>query len=290
MAPAAESARRAATLGVSVVTYRPDAEVLRTTLDSLAAAAVRAASAGALGGVAVWLIDNGPDAASLAAVREAAGRLRERLPDCAVEVVSGQGNVGYGRANNLAIERSRNDFHLVLNPDVVLDGDALVRALDFMARHPDAALLAPSVRDEHGALLYLCKRYPSPWILALRGFAPRAIRACFDGALARYEMRDVINGDDEVPDVPIASGAFMFCRTAALRNAGGFDPAFFLYFEDFDLSLRLARHGRLYYAPGVRIVHFGGHSARKGFAHIRMFAASALRFFGKHGWLRGAGA
>ena len=64
----------------------------------------------------------------------------------------------------------------------------------------------------------------------------------------------------------------------------GFDEDFFLYFEDYDLSLRLASRGHLSYQPAVRIVHHGGFAARKGWRHLRLFAASALRFFSRHGW------
>jgi GT2 family glycosyltransferase len=69
-----------------------------------------------------------------------------------------------------------------------------------------------------------------------------------------------------------------------LQRLDGFDPRYFLYFEDYDLSLRTGRIARIVYVPAVRIVHFGGGAADKGFQHIRLFAASAWRFFGTHGW------
>ncbi len=284
MAAPAEPDRRACTLGVSVVTFAPIKGVLAGTLDSLARAVAGARETGAIGETRVTLIDNGPDAADRAVVHAAASSLSSTIGHARVEVLSGHGNVGYGAGHNLAIARGTWDHHLVLNPDVVIDRHALTAAATFMEAHPDAALLAPRVVDEHGNLQYLCKRYPSPWVLGLRGFAPRSLRARFEGTLARYEMRDLIGDTQVVPDVPIASGAFMYCRTRALQAVGGFDPRFFLYFEDFDLSLRLATAGRLYYVPAIRIVHYGGHTARKGAAHVRMFAASALRFFRKHGW------
>jgi GT2 family glycosyltransferase len=282
MAPPTRAA--SPSLRISVVTYSPDAEVLGRTLASAAAAVLRAQAEGALDSADMVLIDNGPDDRARAVVEAAAQSLRDATPGVAVTVLSGHGNVGYGAGHNLAIRDAATDYHLVLNPDVVMAPEALAEAVQFMTRHPDVALLSPRVADEAGRLQYLCKRHPSPLVLALRGFAPASVRTLFRATLERYEMRDLIGERDVVPDVPIASGAFMFCRTDALRSAGGFDPAFFLYFEDFDLSLRIARAGRLSYVPAVRIVHYGGHTARKGLAHIRMFAASAWRFFRKHGW------
>ena len=87
-----------------------------------------------------------------------------------------------------------------------------------------------------------------------------------------------------VRDVPIASGCFMFARRDVLAEIGGFSPEYFLYFEDYDLSLRLRRRSEIAYVSRVRIVHHGGEAARKGYRHVRLFFASALRFFRTHGW------
>jgi GT2 family glycosyltransferase len=57
-----------------------------------------------------------------------------------------------------------------------------------------------------------------------------------------------------------------------------------LNFEDFDLSLRLGQHGKLAFLPSMRIVHAGGHAARKGLRHITLFIRSGFRFFKQWGW------
>jgi hypothetical protein len=76
----------------------------------------------------------------------------------------------------------------------------------------------------------------------------------------------------------------MYARTDALRAVSGFSDQFFMYFEDFDLSLRLHPVGRLVYLPTMHIVHHGGYSARKGLRHISMFVQSGWKFFRRHGW------
>jgi GT2 family glycosyltransferase len=120
-------------------------------------------------------------------------------------------------------------------------------------------------------------------VLFLRGFAPRSLPRRFRAALDRYEMRDVV-GDRFLDDVPLASGCFMLARTPLLAELGGFDPRFFMYFEDYDLSVRLSRRSRIAYVPEVRIVHAGGEASRKGLRHVRWFVSSAWRFFSRHGW------
>ncbi|HET9651444.1 MAG TPA: glycosyltransferase family 2 protein, partial [Usitatibacter sp.] len=241
-------------LSVAIVTYRTPAAVLAATLLSLARAIGEARAAGLVEEAQVFLIDNGPgaqQASTLEALRDwPAG-------SAPIEVIHGQGNVGYGRANNLVLERLRSDAHLVLNPDVELAPDALVAALHALSAHAEVGLVAPAVFDEQGERQYLCKRFPSAWVLFLRGFAPEALRLRFAETLAHYEMRDVI-GDRFVAGVPLASGCFMLVRTELFRRLGGFDPRFFLYFEDYDLSLRIGREASIAYVPEARIVHHGG--------------------------------
>jgi GT2 family glycosyltransferase len=266
-------------LSACIVTYRPDMGLFRRALASLALAILEARAAGALGPAHLFVVDN--DAGGEPAVREALAAWPREAG--AVELVAGHGNVGYGRANNLALERARSDLHLIMNPDVELEPGALRAALGALEAHPEVGLLAPAVRGDDGAPQYLCKRYPTLWVLFLRGFAPAALRRRFAGAIDHYEMRDVI-ADRFVAGVPLASGCFMLARTPLLARVGGFDPRFFMYFEDYDLSMRLARETQLAYAPQVRIRHHGGEAASKGWRHVAWFMRSAWRFFSRHGW------
>jgi len=76
----------------------------------------------------------------------------------------------------------------------------------------------------------------------------------------------------------------MLCRTEALKKINGFDDRFFLYFEDFALSIELRKLGKLMYIPSMKIIHLGGHAARKGMRHIFFFISSGFRFFNRYGW------
>ncbi|HUJ00927.1 MAG TPA: glycosyltransferase [Usitatibacter sp.] len=270
----------AAVLSATVVAYRPDLPLLARAIASLGAAVLRARERHLLEGARLFVVDNGPEE-TRTAVREA---LRAWPPEAGpVELVAGHGNLGYGRGNNLVLDRLDSDFHLVMNPDVELDRDALAAGLGVLAEDPRIGLVAPDARGEDGARQYLCKRYPSLWVLFLRGFAPQRLRQRFARALDEYEMRDVIGGEI-VRDVPLASGCFMLLRTAIFRRLRGFDPRFFLYFEDYDLSLRVGREAAVAYVPAARIVHHGGEAATKGARHIGWFVRSAWRFFATHGW------
>ena len=192
-------------------------------------------------------------------------------------------NRGFGAGHNTVINKLQSDYHLVLNPDVELSGDALALGLSALQADEGIALVSPRVSANNGRQEFLCKRYPSVLVLLLRAFAPRFLRRLFYRRLGRYEMRDVCAGEREA-EIMLASGCFMLVPTVALVRAGGFNTGYFLYFEDFDLSLRLGGQGRLIFIPAMQIVHHGGYAASKGAQHVQFFLRSGLRFFNQHGW------
>jgi GT2 family glycosyltransferase len=284
-----------ADISVSIVIYHSDVETLAQTIASLDRAVEnlrgkRPSDAK----VVVSLIDNGAPRRADGPVWGAAdneGRY-ERLD---IRRCEGQGNVGYGAGHNLAIDIAAAHYHLILNPDVVIAREALERALDFLDEQPDVIALSPRIEGGEGELQYLCRRYPSIADLFIRGFLPRACRQYFASRLARYEMKMEIDGlefsekkHDSLPEEvlfpEIISGCFMLFRQSGLKRLGGFDCRYFLYFEDYDLSLRAGTIGRLAYVPSVRIVHYGGGAARKGYRHIALFIQSAAKFFSRFGW------
>jgi GT2 family glycosyltransferase len=272
-------------LQVSIVTFKPDLPLLERTLDTLAIAIDAAQDARVLKTVHVALVDNSGDRGIAERVIETA---RARFDDKPVHpmFLHGHANIGYGAAHNLVLHGTGADYHLVLNPDAELAADALVNGIRWLDAHADVGALAPAVTDAAGNRQYLCKRFPAVFDLLLRGFAPRFVQRLFERRLHHYEMRDVVDVDPprDAVGVPVLSGAFVLVRRDAIDRTGGFDPRFFLYFEDFDWSVRLNAVGRNAFVPSVNIVHHGGGAARKGLRHVASFVRSGVRFYAKHGW------
>ena len=269
-------------LRISIVSYASNEAQLEKTLATLLDASHAPLASGRLAAIEVLLVDNGPQPTE--------ARKLDRLcaavaapPQLQLRRVGSGRNLGFGGGHNLAFDAGACEFHLVLNPDVELAPEALAAALRFMDENPACGLLAPAIANDSGEPQYLCKRYPSILDLLLRGFAPAWLRSLFARRLELYEMRDVIAGNP-VWQPPIISGCFMLLRAPLLAQLQGFDPRYFLYFEDFDLSLRAARYTRIAYVPAVRVVHHGGYAASKGLRHIVLFARSAFTFFNRHGW------
>ena len=269
-------------LSASIVVFDSNPSLLQRTLESLAAAIADAERAGLLASARVTLVDNGAPQSSMS---DAPYVPSFRSPvESAITTwrrIAGQGNVGFGRGHNLALYGGGDgslrgfsgdaDIHLVLNPDALLATDALTLGLKWLRDTPACGMAAPNGEGPDGAPLFLCKRYPDVLTLLLRAAAPAAVKRRFARRLARYELRDVVgeSAQHAAQGVPLASGCCMLLRREAWQHAQGFDPAYFVYFEDYDLSLRLARGAawRIDYLPAMRLVHFGGNAARKSWLH-----------------------
>lgn len=274
---------RQATLAVSIVVFESDANWLAKTLASLEAALVHAKQHGALSNASITLVDNaaGETSTWTTMLDDVFATHREWL---VIHALAGLGNLGYGVANNLALSKAAPaDYVLVINPDVDVDREAISAAIAYLSAHPECGMVTPVATATAGSPLFLVKNHPRVLTLAIRGFAPAFIRRLFPQRLAEYE-RATQAFDSELSDVRIASGCFMLMRRDVFEKTGGFDPGFFLYFEDFDLTHRISETHRIVRLPACRIVHGGGNASRKSWRHAMMFMRSAARFFHKHGW------
>ena len=264
------------TLTISIVTYYVDQRVFLEVLESLSRAVADVIDKGVVQQTKLIIVDNGDD-------QDFLHKAVTDLITFDANVIANKKNIGFGRAHNLVLKDCESDLHLVLNPDAILQLDALTIGCRYLKDNKETVMVGPLAKLPSGTRAYLCKRYPNVFDLLLRGFSPAWMRRVFKKRLGRYECRDY--PDDMVTrDVRILSGCFMLARTKSLIAADGFNYNYFLYFEDFDLSLKIASFGSIDYLPQMRIVHGGGGAAKKGFSHVLFFCRSAFTFFNKNGW------
>jgi GT2 family glycosyltransferase len=222
----------------------------------------------------VYLIDNSP---------KGFDAFEGWTPPDRVMTISTRQNLGYGRANNIAIRDSvrRHKYHLVCNPDVSMGDDTLKTLFEVLERRADVGLCTPRIVNVDGELQYLCKLAPSPVDSIVRLIAPES---WFSRQRAVYEMR----GDEKAyageMSPEFVSGCFMFFRSEVLGRVDGFDERFFLYYEDVDLSRKALQVAKNIYFPGTTIVHVHARASRKSLRLLLAMSRSACQYFNKWGW------
>ena len=270
-------------VSIGLVTYRTDIPELGRTVDNLLdALEVARDKNGVDARIVIVVNDNQPE--FIAKIEQFVSELIPRLPDSVqVSVIKGHGNVGYGSAQNRAILSGDSEYHLVLNPDVSFSQNVISDCISYMKSHPDTVMSVPQGYDHTDQYAYLSKRPPSILVLLVRGLSLRWLNRVFRSQLSRYTYSETLPSISPVP-VTLASGCFMFCKTGILHKIKGFDEKYFLYFEDFDLSMRILKYGKIVELPDVRIRHYGGPATRKDARRLWYFFCSGVRFFNTYGW------
>ena len=223
--------------------------------------------------VQLTIVDNSPTSV-----------LHSTFRDLAVEYHFYDENVGYGRGHNWAIQRVQNSkYHLILNPDIIVNSATIKSLINFMDKNSDIGMICPKVLNEDSSIQPLNKRYPTVYDLFIRRFLPKKLHGLFKNRLAWYETRDI--GYDTIHEVEFMTGCFMFCRTSVLKGVGGFDPRYFMYFEDCDLGRKFQNNGyRTVYYPNATVTHLWERASHKSIKMAWVLIVNMFRYFNKWGW------
>ena len=189
-----------------------------------------------------------------------------------VHLINNRENLGFSKANNIAIRQAKGEYILLLNPDTVVAEDTLKNAVGFMDQHPEAGGAGVRMHNADGTLAPESRRaIPTPFVAARKML----------GFTKRYYMSYL--SWDAPAQIEVVSGAFMLLRRKAILEVGLLDEDFFMYGEDIDLSYRLLQGGwQNWYLP-YDIVHYKGQSTSKSdFRYVHVFYQAMLIFFRKH--------
>ena len=204
-------------------------------------------------------------------------------------VVANSRNVGFGVACNqgIAIARAIGSEHvLFLNPDARLAPDALAALRNALETSPRHAIAGPDLRFPDGRPQPSRRRFPNLATLLVESTPLQWRGGGIDGSsgwpliepiIRRYQCADLADVSGTVDWI---SGACLLIRVTALAAVGGFDPAFFLYFEETDLAHRLRKSGwTCTYTPEARVFHHRSQSADQNIgARDRHYYASKMTY------------
>ena len=198
-----------------------------------------------------------------------------------VRVLDSRDNPGYGAASNQAVAACDSPYVLLLNSDTLLARDTLHVLADHLDAHPRAAIVGPRLHNTDGSLQRSAHGFPRP--MTLRPVV-RHIPGLRDRSLLTWPH-------DRPRAVQWLKGAALAIRRTAFDRVGGFDPDFFMYFEETDLCYRLIEAGwEIHFTPATTIVHKGGASTDQVRAEMAVqFLASMRQFYRRHypdGYLR----
>jgi GT2 family glycosyltransferase len=178
-----------------------------------------------------------------------------------VRVLRSSVNLGFGAANNLAIQAAVGNFLILLNSDAFLLPGSLRAAVNNMNLHPGVALAGARLVGRDFSWQPSARMFPSIFndTLVLTGLAAKFPKSRFFGHFDRTWA-----DQSEPAKVDWVPGAFSIVRAKVLEEIGLFDPRFFMYSEEVDLCRRIKRAGyEIWYWPDILVTHIGGESSRQ---------------------------
>jgi GT2 family glycosyltransferase len=218
--------------------------------------------------VEIVVLDNASDDGSVEAVRAAFPHVR---------VIAQGHRAGFAANHNAVIAATEAPYVFVLNDDAMVTPGCLELLLGELRSDPSVGAVAPRIVSPDGTRQQTAWRFPTP-----------AASVLFAASLGRL---GIVQSDVEhAASVDSVSGCAVLLRREALDSAGAFDDGFFMYLEDMDLCLRLARSGystRL--VPGATVVHHSGQSTSGASdARVNEYWRSRERYWHKHHGRAGA--
>lgn len=182
-----------------------------------------------------------------------------------VILIKNSENVGFARANNQAIRKSRGEYILLLNPDTIILNSAIRQIIEFMDNNSSAGMATCKILNSDGTIQRCYGTFPSLQTILFGGTdAKTAIQSLL--LTDRFFDKAGFNSNeyDQQHKVDWIMGAFMMVRRKVVENVGLLDDNIFMFWEEVDWCYRIFRHGwEIWYCPSSKIIHFGGQSTGK---------------------------
>lgn len=202
--------------------------------------------------------------------------IEKKFPE--VFILQNGRNIGFGAANNRAINYCKGRFVLFLNPDIILLEPSFKRMLEFLDKTPDAGIVGCKLINPDGSIQ---KSFHKFFPTLINRFLESIYFEKLMDKCSSYQTKT-----DDIMNVAAIVGACMLLKEELLRKVGGFDELFFMYCEDIDVCYRVRQMGYdIYYLGNIVMLHYLGASAKKNrqsyFTKV-LTKESVYQFFKKH--------
>jgi GT2 family glycosyltransferase len=248
---------------VCIVLYKNEVIMLRDAINSFLNTDLN---------LKLFLVDNSPT-----------DDLKVLVTDSRIEYIHNPINPGFGSAHNIAIQKAIDlgaKYHFVVNPDIYFKGDIVSPMIEVMNNDSRIGMMMPQVLNVNGSIQNLPKLLPSPLSILWRKI--KRPKGAYQKFINEYELRNV--PQDSTYNAPILSGCFTLLNLEAIKKVGMYDDAFFMYFEDWDLSRRIHQYYKTIYFPLVSVYHAYDSGANRSSRLFKIFINSGVTYFNKWGW------
>src|SRR5208283_3259484 len=198
-----------------------------------------------------------------------------------VRLIRNTENLGFAKANNIAVSASTGRYLCFVNSDVKLLPHSISGLVDFCEAHANVGMAGPRIVGGDGKLQRSCRGFPTVWNMFCRALAldtlfPR------NKAFTGYKLYHW--PQDSPRPVDILTGCFWLVRREALTRVGLLDEGFFMYGEDKDWCKRFWAQGwQVVFVPSAEAIHYGGASSSNAPLRFYMEMHRAdLRYWKKH--------
>ena len=202
-----------------------------------------------------------------------------------IKLIKNKENLGFSKAVNIGIKKSKGKFICILNPDTLISDNTFNEMLDYFIINQNVGCIGPKILNPDGSLQLSCKRsFPNPLsafykLIGLSKIFPK------NKYFGRYNLTFL--DENKIHNVDSISGSFMLFPRLIVDKIGTFDESFFMYGEDLDFCHRIKQFGYdIIYNPHASIIHYKGESSKTApYDMIQIFYSALHQFYKKYSYL-----
>jgi len=211
----------------------------------------------------IIVVDNGSADGSVEAIKKL------HIPN--LKLIENKDNLGFAKANNIGISRSKGEYIFLLNSDAFLEKDSLSAIIAFASKHKNAGVVGPRLLNPDKTVQPSCFYFPGVFGAVKEFWLGK------NGSFTKYVPQAVMASEVDA----VVGAAFLIPRNV-LERIGGLNEKYFFYFEDLDYCRRVKRLGyKVYYYPKAEVIHGHGTSGKGDPRKMRkLLIRSSVAYFG----------